>query len=275
MFTRNRRPSGVVAGIATLAFLIFSGPVAWAQQNGGIAGVVRDTGGLAMPGVTVEAASPALIEKVRSVTTDGEGRYNIVDLRPGTYAVTFSAGRLFDGAARRHRTQRRFRRPDQRQPGCRGHLGNHHGDRCLASRGHAVDPPAGSAEHAAARGPAERQHRPADPRLRHAGLRLHAGRRRAARATPGRRRAPTRSSTARPAPAPRSTASATSTFIGAGNGVGYISDQGTIQELQLETSGMGAESGSGSASLNAIPRSGGNIFAGGIDGFFSGKGMQS
>ena len=43
-----------------------------------------------LPGVTVEAASPALIEKVRSVVTDGEGQYKIVDLRPGTYSVTFT-----------------------------------------------------------------------------------------------------------------------------------------------------------------------------------------
>lgn len=77
------------AAIAAWACLVIAAP-AMAQQNGGIAGVVRDSGGLALPGVTVEAASPALIEKVRTVTTDGEGRYNIVDLRPGTYAVTFS-----------------------------------------------------------------------------------------------------------------------------------------------------------------------------------------
>ena len=64
---------------------------AWAQQSpSGIAGVVRDTSGGVLPGVTVEAASPALIERVRSVVTDGEGRYNIVDLRPGTYTVTFT-----------------------------------------------------------------------------------------------------------------------------------------------------------------------------------------
>ena len=63
---------------------------AWAQQGSGIAGLVRDSSGAALPGVTVEAASPALIEKVRAVITDGEGRYNIVDLRPGTYTVTFS-----------------------------------------------------------------------------------------------------------------------------------------------------------------------------------------
>ena len=55
-----------------------------------IAGVARDTSGAVMPGVTVEAASPALIEKVRSVVTDGEGQFKIVDLRPGVYAVTFT-----------------------------------------------------------------------------------------------------------------------------------------------------------------------------------------
>ena len=43
-----------------------------------------------LPGVTVEAASPALIEKVRTAVTDGQGRYNIVDLRPGIYTVTFT-----------------------------------------------------------------------------------------------------------------------------------------------------------------------------------------
>src|SRR5438093_1873731 len=63
-----------------------------AQQASGIAGVVRDASAAVLPGVTVEAASPALIERVRTVVTDGEGRYNIVDLRPGTYVVTFSLG---------------------------------------------------------------------------------------------------------------------------------------------------------------------------------------
>ena len=63
-------------------------------------------------------------------------------------------------------------------------------------------------------------------------------------------------------------------FIGAASGVGYITDSGNIQELQLETSGMGAESGSGSTSLNAIPKSGSNTFAGGLDGYFSNGAMQ-
>src|SRR2546428_11212182 len=67
-------------------------PIAAAQQASGIAGLVKDTSGAVLPGVPVEAASPALIEKVRSVVTDSEGRYNIVDLRPGTYAITFMLG---------------------------------------------------------------------------------------------------------------------------------------------------------------------------------------
>ncbi len=73
----------VVAAVLTLP------AVGWAQSSG-IAGVVRDSSGAVLPGVTVEASSPVLIEKVRTVTTDAQGRYNIVDLRPGTYLVTFT-----------------------------------------------------------------------------------------------------------------------------------------------------------------------------------------
>ena len=60
----------------------------WAQAA--ITGVVKDASGAILPGVTVEAASPVLIEKVRSVVSDNTGQYRIVDLRPGTYSVTFS-----------------------------------------------------------------------------------------------------------------------------------------------------------------------------------------
>ena len=73
--------------IALLASAAIASNV-YAQAS--IAGVVRDTSGAVLPGVTVEAASPALIEKVRSVVTDGTGQYQIVDLRPGTYTVTFT-----------------------------------------------------------------------------------------------------------------------------------------------------------------------------------------
>ena len=55
-----------------------------------ITGTVRDVSGAAMPGVTVEAASPVLIEKVKSVVSDNNGSYRITDLRPGVYTVTFT-----------------------------------------------------------------------------------------------------------------------------------------------------------------------------------------
>ena len=83
------RAFGKMVG-AVIAALLFSAPAGAQQSPSGIAGVVRDTSGGVLPGVTVEAASPALIEKVRTVVTDGEGRYNVIDLRPGTYTVTFT-----------------------------------------------------------------------------------------------------------------------------------------------------------------------------------------
>ena len=62
--------------------------LAYAQAS--INGVVKDTSGAVLPGVTVEAASPALIEKVRSAVTDSGGQYHVENLRPGTYTLTFT-----------------------------------------------------------------------------------------------------------------------------------------------------------------------------------------
>lgn len=64
--------------------------VGWAQALGTVAGTVKDTSGAVLPGVTVEVSSPALIERTRSAVTDGGGQYRIVNLPPGTYAVTFT-----------------------------------------------------------------------------------------------------------------------------------------------------------------------------------------
>src|SRR5712692_7479033 len=74
--------------LAALAWLAFSPGSAFAQSA--IAGVVKDATGAVLPGVTVEAGSPALIERVRTVTTDGAGLFRIIDLRPGVYTVTFT-----------------------------------------------------------------------------------------------------------------------------------------------------------------------------------------
>ena len=75
---------------AIMSLALATGAYAQAASSGSIAGVVRDTTGAVLPGVTVEAASPALIEKTRNVVSDGQGAYKIVDLRPGTYSVTFT-----------------------------------------------------------------------------------------------------------------------------------------------------------------------------------------
>ena len=83
-----KRSSAV--GFGTVCAVLLLSSVVSAQQASGIAGIVRDSSGAVLPGVTVEAASPALIERFRTVATDGEGRYTIVDLRPGSYAVIFS-----------------------------------------------------------------------------------------------------------------------------------------------------------------------------------------
>jgi hypothetical protein len=74
--------------LAAVAWSVPSG--AYAQSNSSIAGVVKDSSGAVLPGVTVEASSPVLIEKVRSAVTDGAGQYKIVGLVPGEYAVSFS-----------------------------------------------------------------------------------------------------------------------------------------------------------------------------------------
>jgi len=63
---------------------------ALASAQASITGVVRDSSGAVLPGVVVEAASPALIEKVRTAVTDGSGQYSVTNLPPGNYTVTFS-----------------------------------------------------------------------------------------------------------------------------------------------------------------------------------------
>ena len=73
------RPTAIVAGFAALA-LVLAVP-ATARAQSAIAGVVRDTSGAVLPGVTVEIASDVLIERTRSAVTDSDGQYKIIDLR--------------------------------------------------------------------------------------------------------------------------------------------------------------------------------------------------
>ena len=77
--------------LCTAAFFLLSLlSASTVHAQSAITGLARDTSGAVMPGVTVEAASPVLIEKVRSATTDEQGRFTIVDLRPGVYTISFT-----------------------------------------------------------------------------------------------------------------------------------------------------------------------------------------
>src|SRR3954467_3012656 len=80
---RTLRAASIAAGLFLLA------PAA-AHAQSTLTGIVKDATGAVLPGVTVEAASPVLIEKTRSVVTDASGGYRIVDLRPGVYTLTFT-----------------------------------------------------------------------------------------------------------------------------------------------------------------------------------------
>jgi hypothetical protein len=77
----------VIGGLFVLACVLIP---ALSEAQSSVAGVVRDASGAVLPGVTVEAASPVLIEKVRTAVTDGGGQYRLTELPPGTYTLTFS-----------------------------------------------------------------------------------------------------------------------------------------------------------------------------------------
>ena len=265
------RSVGRTLAILTCAAML--APAAWAQQAAGIAGVVRDSGGLSMPGVTVEASSPALIEKVRSVTTDGEGRYSIVDLRPGMYVVTFT----LTGFSTVRREGVELGSGFTASVNVSMNVGSLAETITVTGASPVVDTQT------------VRQQETLNTKELEALPSGSIGLQTIAYVTPG------FASTQADVGGTRDTWSAqgaytlyhgkTGTrasfdgfrnqyFIGAASGVGYLTDSGTIEELQLETSGMGAETGSGSTSLNAIPKSGSNTLRGTLEGYYSNKHMQ-
>ena len=78
----------ILLSLVVYSWIVLDPSAAFAQSA--IAGVVKDSSGAVLPGVTVEAASDVLIEKVRTAVSDGNGQYRILDLRAGTYTVTFT-----------------------------------------------------------------------------------------------------------------------------------------------------------------------------------------
>src|SRR6266566_3210820 len=89
LWMEQRNSMRRVCATGTVCVALLSVPtLVWAQAT--ITGTARDTSGAVLPGVTVEATSPALIEKSRTTITDDKGEYKIIELRPGTYTVTFT-----------------------------------------------------------------------------------------------------------------------------------------------------------------------------------------
>ena len=124
--------ANVRSGLSPLIWcllVILSASPAFAQGQTAIAGVVRDATGAVLPGVTVEASSPALIEKVRTAITDSQGQYKIIDLRPGIYSVTFTLAGLQHLSPRRRRADDRLHRQRQRRPAGRLAAGDRDGHR--------------------------------------------------------------------------------------------------------------------------------------------------
>ena len=82
--------SGWIRTVADASVVLLPVAAHAQEAQGAIAGVARDASGGVLPGVTVEATSPALIENVRTTVTDGTGQYRIINLQSGTYSVTFT-----------------------------------------------------------------------------------------------------------------------------------------------------------------------------------------
>ena len=93
------------AVMVVLVLVILPAP-SFGQALGTITGVVKDSSGAVLPGATVEASSPALIEKTRTVVTDGSGQYRIVSLPTGVYTVTLRCKGSAPSSATASRSQR-------------------------------------------------------------------------------------------------------------------------------------------------------------------------
>ena len=259
-----------------LAAAVLFVPGAVYAQVGAIAGTVRDASGAVMPGVTVEATSPALIEKVRSSITDDSGRYQITVLPVGTYKVTFALQGF--STVERDDVIADLRLHGERQRAAR--RGQHHRDR--ERRGRIAG--RGRSERARAVRLQGRRHRQPPDRAR-PGRPAEPGARRSRRT---RARAPAASGpsvTASPPPSTRTSPpndadgqnqgrivvdgmtinrgaapQGINLNTGATNGIAF--DTANVQELTFTLSGALGESETGGASITIVPRTGGNRFAG-------------
>ena len=238
-------------------------------QSSSITGVVKDTSGAVLPGVTVEAASPVLIEKVRSAVTDGTGQYRIIDLRPGTYTVTFTLTGFATVKREGLVLPADFVSTRERRSEGRRARGNGHRDR--------REPDRGRPDHAGSSGrwinelDQEHSHR-ARVRGRHAADALddRLGRRQPQRpADPGMIVFGGRGGRGNEGQSPDWTGSAPGAAINGGGVSGYGQLE-NAQEVVMTTAGGLGEAEVGGPIVNMIPKTGGNTF----QNHFYGSGMS-
>src|SRR5688500_15520407 len=256
--------------IAILGALLLSHP-ALAQSQSSISGVVRDTSGAVLPGVTVEAASPALIEKVRVAVTDGQGVYRIVDLRPGPYTVTFT----LTGFNTFRRTGIELRAEFTASVDAELMLGTVDEPITVTGEAPLVDTRSARAQTQYA---AETlQALPGTGRLSTLisvlpGATLNNEGDRASGNLSD--RSQTRFAI-HGAPNAQPVIDGMNTEMAASNTGVFVWNQANFQEVVAETSGIGADRDTGGAQLNMIPRDGGNVYSGLLQLAYSGPDLQS
>jgi len=269
-------PGAVVAGLTTLVCLLLLAPSSWAQQAGAIAGQVTDETSGALPGVTVEVAGVGLIGGNRVVVTDGEGRYNVIDLPVGDYTATFT----LPGFSTVLRDGINISIGFTANIDATLTVGSLEETITVSGVAPVIDVQSVRAQRTLPQ--AELEALPSG----------NIGLQTLANVTPGFASSNTNS---RDVGGTRDTWSAQGAytfyhgkpgtrasfngfrnqyFIGSASGSGYITNSDSLSEMQVEIGGMGAENGSGSVSLNAIPKDGSNTFTGALNTRFSNSAMH-
>ena len=279
--------------ILVFAGLLLVSAVASAQgtSTGAIAGTAKDASGAVLPGVTVEASSPALIEKSRTTVTDDNGEYKIIELRPGTYTVTFTLPGFNTFKRDGLELRAEFHRDDQRRARGRRHSGNHHRLGQHAARRHAERVAAADVLERAARRRADGEehagHRSLMPSVvqppnaqdvggskgeRSVRLSVHGSKTYDSRLLQDGMRYNALTPGIGPPVAPATL------FVPSleGTGRGYYINPLAAEETLIDTGSLGsAQYEYGGAQVNMIPKDGGNAFSGSVFFAGTGSGLQS